>query len=278
MLWRGLCMRPFCSLFYFGVGFPRGIERRVFPPTDRRVFFFSPWTLSLFTVTTLQEQQSMRDYFSILAEHFSIFMGILWECEAGWLANDTFGFFFPTFNVAVLPLDWGRRLPLWFVIGRVWAEIEHESFHFLFASVRWFLCPSLATRLPCSAFCAGPPTLEEVWRCLEGIKRYQELICDHKRRDVLLGSHRRRLTRNWTIFSENPQTTDMNPPTPNLWPEITKSRKFVFRDSSELQNSNLKFLLYCKPKWHNKANRWELVLAMVLQTIRWNWFYWPTVT
>jgi hypothetical protein len=28
-----------------------------------------------------------------------------------------------------------------------------------------------------------------------------------------------------------------------------------FMDSSELQNCNLKFLLSCKPKWHNKANR-----------------------
>ncbi len=25
-------------------------------------------------------------------------------------------------------------------------------------------------------------------------------------------------------------------------------------DSSEVQNSNLKFLLHCKLKWHNKAN------------------------
>jgi hypothetical protein len=44
------------------------------------------------------------------------------------------------------------------------------------------------------------------------------------------------------------------------------------------QNSNFKFLLYCKPKWHNKVNRDGLVLVNVLHTIQWNWYYWLTVT
>jgi uncharacterized protein (DUF2141 family) len=39
-------------------------------------------------------------------------------------------------------------------------------------------------------------------------------------------------------------------------------------DSSEWQIYNLSFLLYCKPKWHNKANRWEMVLATVWHTIQ----------
>ncbi len=54
-------------------------------------------------------------------------------------------------------------------------------------------------------------------------------------------------------------TTDMNSrqahcltsrgPTLDFW--------FVgYKNSSELQNSNLKFLLNCTPKWRNKANRW----------------------
>jgi hypothetical protein len=38
--------------------------------------------------------------------------------------------------------------------------------------------------------------------------------------------------------------------------------------SSKVQHSNLKFLLYCKPKRQNKANRWELVLAKVLHSIQ----------
>jgi hypothetical protein len=35
----------------------------------------------------------------------------------------------------------------------------------------------------------------------------------------------------------------------------SKFENFKGRDSSELQNFNLKFLHYCKPKWHNKANK-----------------------
>jgi hypothetical protein len=38
--------------------------------------------------------------------------------------------------------------------------------------------------------------------------------------------------------------------------------------ASELQNSNLNFLLYCKLKWHNKANRGELVFAKVFYAIQ----------
>jgi hypothetical protein len=92
------------------------------------------------------------------------------------------------------------------------------------------------------------------------------------------------------------QTTDMNlghahclasqAPTIDLWLEITislslsfKKQLFThlistadpgdyFRDSSESQNSDLKFLLYCKPKWHNKANRWEVMLAKILRKIQ----------
>jgi hypothetical protein len=43
------------------------------------------------------------------------------------------------------------------------------------------------------------------------------------------------------------------------------------------QNSNIKFLLYPKPKWHNKASR-ELALVKVFHTIQLNWFFWLTVT
>jgi hypothetical protein len=46
-----------------------------------------------------------------------------------------------------------------------------------------------------------------------------------------------------------------------------KLGSLLFRDSSELQNSNLKSILYCKPKWHNKANRRELVLTKVFHAI-----------
>ncbi len=52
----------------------------------------------------------------------------------------------------------------------------------------------------------------------------------------------------------------------NSW-FVARSRKFVIQDSSESQNSILRFLLCCKPKWHNKANRWELVLAKVLHSV-----------
>ncbi len=74
------------------------------------------------------------------------------------------------------------------------------------------------------------------------------------------------------------QTTDMHlgrahclasrAPTLDLWLEITKKWKFVSQGSSELQNYDLNFLLYCKPNWHNKVNRWTLVLANVFHTIQ----------
>ncbi len=38
------------------------------------------------------------------------------------------------------------------------------------------------------------------------------------------------------------------------------------RGTSELQDCNLKFLLHCKSKRHNNANRRKLVLAKVLHT------------
>ncbi len=49
-----------------------------------------------------------------------------------------------------------------------------------------------------------------------------------------------------------------------------KAGSLKFRDSSEL-----KILISSsyKPKWHNKANWLELVLAMVLPTIQQDWFY-----
>jgi hypothetical protein len=68
-----------------------------------------------------------------------------------------------------------------------------------------------------------------------------------------------------------PQTTRVNPwqahclvspaPTLHLLQEITKRRKFVIQGFIWLTTVLVKFLHYCKPKWHNKAIRWELVLA-----------------
>jgi hypothetical protein len=62
-----------------------------------------------------------------------------------------------------------------------------------------------------------------------------------------------------------PQTTDMNLGQTDCLAcehqllicdqKSPKVGSLKFRDSSELQDSNLKFLFYCKPKWHNKANR-----------------------
>jgi hypothetical protein len=50
--------------------------------------------------------------------------------------------------------------------------------------------------------------------------------------------------------------------------DLTKSRKFAIENASELQSSNLNFLLYCKLKWQNKANRGELVFAKVFHAIQ----------
>jgi hypothetical protein len=47
-----------------------------------------------------------------------------------------------------------------------------------------------------------------------------------------------------------------------------KVEKSWFWDSSELQDSNLKVLLHCKPQWDLKAHRWELVLAKILRNIQ----------
>jgi hypothetical protein len=49
--------------------------------------------------------------------------------------------------------------------------------------------------------------------------------------------------------------------------ESPKVGRLQFRDSSELKNPDLKFLLHCKPKWHNNANRLELVLAKALLNV-----------
>ncbi len=67
--------------------------------------------------------------------------------------------------------------------------------------------------------------------------------------------------RSWSLSLFEPfkqQTTDMNPgqahcldwraQTLDSLLEIAERRRFEFRNSSELQNPNLKFLLYCKPK------------------------------
>jgi hypothetical protein len=41
-----------------------------------------------------------------------------------------------------------------------------------------------------------------------------------------------------------------------------------YRDSFEVQNSNLKFLLYYKPKCPNKTKKWGLLLVNVLRPIQ----------
>jgi hypothetical protein len=75
----------------------------------------------------------------------------------------------------------------------------------------------------------------------------------------------------------NPQTTYMNLgplscfASTNSWFVTEKSpkvRSLWFRNSCELQHSNLKWQLHCKLKWREKTNRWEFVLVKVLHTIQ----------
>jgi hypothetical protein len=47
-----------------------------------------------------------------------------------------------------------------------------------------------------------------------------------------------------------------------------KAGSSQFKNESELQNSNLNFLLYCYLKWNNKANRGELVFTKVFHAIQ----------
>ncbi len=78
----------------------------------------------------------------------------------------------------------------------------------------------------------------------------------------------------------NPQTTGINrglahclalrAPSLDLWLEISRNKvgSLGFKDWSGLHNSNLKLLIHYQPQWHDKANRWELVLTHVFHTIQ----------
>jgi hypothetical protein len=103
------------------------------------------------------------------------------------------------------------------------------------------------------------------------------IVYAHEQDISIKGKHAHR--RDMPTGETCPQTTDIIPgqanclalhvPTHDLSLQATKSRIIKLTDSSKLQNFNLKFLVSLrKPKWHNKAHRWELVLAKAFHNIQ----------